>query len=323
MQPLISVIIPMYNVEKYLRQCIDSVLEQTYQNLEIILVDDGSPDNCGKICDEYAELDSRINVIHKKNGGLSDARNVGIEIAKGEYITFIDSDDFITKDYVEYLYQLLENGNADMSVCQRLDVDEEGVSLNIKINVKEQVVVGNRECMRAYVEERSVETAAWGKLYKTEMFKQVRYPVGKYHEDVFTTYLLIAQCEKIAIGSEQKYGYRSRTESITKSSFSKKHLDSVEGTIKRGEFVGKKYPEFAQVANSQIVYAANYCVMKMIKAEVVDTQSITELQKVYRKYEHDFLKGTSRIAAKAFSLFAYVNLSLLVRTMLMFNKIRK
>ena len=121
-QDLISVIIPIYNVEQYLDRCIDSVKKQTYTNLEIILVDDGSPDNCGKMCDEYAEDDKRIKVIHKENGGLSDARNAGIEIATGEYITFIDSDDYVSLDYVEYMYKLLKDAGAKLSICGVMDV---------------------------------------------------------------------------------------------------------------------------------------------------------------------------------------------------------
>lgn len=312
MNPLISIVIPIYNVEQYLRQCITCVMNQSYQNLEIILVDDGSPDLCGDICDEYAKIDSRIRVIHKPNGGLSDARNVGIEKASGEFISFIDSDDYVSEDYIEYLFELLSKAKADISVCQRQEVDEEGNAIGKQIFVEDKIINGNDACMHCYLSEKSIDTVAWGKLYKKEMFTQVRYPVGKYHEDVFTTYRLIALCEKIAIGSEKKYAYRFRDDSITKCSFSKKHLDAVEGTIMRGVFVKENYPQFAKIANSQIVYAANNCVIKMLRAKVYDTEILHDLQGVYRRYEKDFLLGPSRKAAKIFSIAAFIHLRFFV-----------
>ena len=116
MEDLISVVVPIYNVENYIKKCVDSILSQTYKNLEIILVDDGSPDNCPQICDEYAQKDNRIKVIHKENGGLSDARNAGIDISKGKFITFIDSDDYIEKDYVEVLYNSIKENASDMAI---------------------------------------------------------------------------------------------------------------------------------------------------------------------------------------------------------------
>ena len=126
---LVSVIVPIYNVEKYLRKCVDSILNQTYKNLEIILVDDGSPDNCGNICDEYALSDSRIRIIHKKNGGLSDARNAGLDIARGNYILFVDSDDYIDETMVEKLYEALEKEKAEMSLCSFVYVNDDGVPI--------------------------------------------------------------------------------------------------------------------------------------------------------------------------------------------------
>lgn len=142
--PLITVIIPCYKVEQYLPKCINSVLTQTYTNLEIILVDDGSPDNCGNICDNYAQKDSRIKVIHKTNGGLSDARNKGIDIAHGEYITFIDSDDYVSNDYIEVLYNLLKENNAQMSICLPYCISEMNETI-IRINNKNKKIIFNSE----------------------------------------------------------------------------------------------------------------------------------------------------------------------------------
>ena len=151
---LISVIVPIYNVEQFLRPCVDSILNQTYSNLQIVLVDDGSTDSCPTICDEYASQDDRIFVIHKSNGGLSEARNVGIDIARGSYITFIDSDDVIAVDMIEYLYALLRISNADISVCQRADIDEAGVDIAVhkKMLKEDYILSNNKACMRDFFE---------------------------------------------------------------------------------------------------------------------------------------------------------------------------
>ena len=309
---LISVIVPIYNVEKYLDECIQSIKQQTYKNIEIILVDDGSTDNCGKLCDLYMADDSRIKVIHKKNGGLSDARNAGIQIAKGEYLTVIDSDDFVYNNFIEHLYQILIDNDADMAVCQRIDVNENSEPIKVKYKFQDCVISGNKNCMRTFFTNSSLDTVAWAKLYKTKMFNKVNYPYGKYHEDVFTTYLIISQCETIAISSKQLYCYRHRDTSISGQAFTKKHLDSVEGTLQRREFIKKEYPEILFYANAGVVYAANQCSIKLAKAKYFDKKIIAYLQKQYRIYELDFLKGNSNFVAKTYSILAWINLNILV-----------
>ena len=237
---LVSVVVPVYNVENYIGYCIKSIINQSYKDLDIILIDDGSTDTSGQICDEWAKSDDRISVIHKTNGGLSDARNVGIDIATGEYITFIDSDDYILPTFIEYLYNLISKNNADISVCQLINVDESNSVISSGGEPLDKIVRGNSDCMKEYLSSASIDTVAWRKLYKKELFKpDIRYPVGKYHEDVWTTYKLIAQCKTIAIGSNALYAYRQRTGSIVNSSFSPKHLDSVYGAIERQKFIDR------------------------------------------------------------------------------------
>lgn len=313
MGPLISVIVPVYNVERYLRKCIDSIINQSYINLEIILVNDGSTDSSLKICEQYHIKDSRIKLIDKKNGGLSDARNVGLDIATGQFITFVDSDDFIDLDMIEYLYKLLDQSDADISVCQRKEIKEENGDVRIHLVISPDTIVGNENCMKAFFTNQSIDTVAWGKLYKREIFNGIRYPKGKYHEDVFTTYLLIARSNCISIGNQHKYNYLLRNNSISKSSFQLKHLDAIEGNKVRSKFIQKYYPSCKTYANSGIIYATNVCVIRMIKTQNNSLHIIEKMQKNYRDYEWDFLKGKSSFKAKVFSIMAYINLKLLVQ----------
>ena len=223
--PLISVIVPVYKVESYLRRCIDSILTQTYTNLEIILVDDGSPDNCGLICDEYAAKDSRIKVIHKENGGLSDARNVAIDIAKGEYLTFVDSDDYIAKDYVEVLYKLVEKYNVKLSISQFTPVYENKTmqSHNNKIN---EFKIRSFDAIETMFYQKHFETSAWGKLYHRSLWDEsIRYPKGLLYEDLATTYQLICKVDYVAVTTNQTYYYLIRTSSIMGNSFNIKKND--------------------------------------------------------------------------------------------------
>lgn len=213
---LITVVVPVYQVEKYLQRCIDSIINQTYQNLEIILVDDGSKDNSPFICDNNADTDKRIHVIHKENGGLSSARNAGIEIATGEYIIFIDSDDVIHSGMIEELYHLLKDTDSDIAVCdyKRFRREEE---LKEIIQPERVTQVYNREeALREIYGSESVKyVVAWNKLYARELFANVRYKVGKLNEDEFTTYKLFAKASRIASTNQIYYYYFNNGSSIT------------------------------------------------------------------------------------------------------------
>lgn len=309
---LITIVIPIYNVEKYLNHCIESVVNQTYTNLQIVLVDDGSTDLCPQICEEWKLKDSRIDVIHQKNGGLSVARNSGIDIAKGEFISFIDSDDFVDKDYIEYLYKLLEVTNADMSVCQRRSIDESGKVIETH-QINDKVIKGNSNCMLSFLRDNDIDTVAWAKLYRTLLFEKIRYPEGKYHEDVFTTYKLIAQSDRISVGGLAKYNYLIRKNSISNQCFLPKHLDSIEGKQIQQKFIEEHYPRLISYANKDIIYACNNVLLKMMNSNGNYLKYLLGIQKLYRKYEIDFLKGNSSMKAKAFSVFAYINSRILVK----------
>lgn len=327
MNPLISVVIPIYNVEIYLKQCIESVIRQSYNELEIILIDDGSTDNCLAICNRYALEDNRIKVIHKQNGGLSDARNIGISVSTGEYITFIDSDDYIECDMIKYLFDLLQKTNADLSVCQKLNVRENGNIIKEKINVREYVLENNYECMKNFLSEKYINTVAWGKLYKKDLFFSIRYPYGKYHEDVYTMYKVIALCNRICVGSQQKYFYRIRSGSITSSTFSIKHLDAIEGKIQQKDFLQKNYPKLIKFGYSGIIYAINQCIFKMpINFEYSEAGSeidISEWTKYYRHYSIYYLTGKSSIKGKIFTIISCINIKISIGLLKIYQKAKK
>ena len=245
----ISIIVPIYNVEQYLRQAVDSIRCQTYTNLEIILVDDGSPDNSGAICDEYAKADSRIKVIHKQNGGLSDARNAGIAAASGAYLGFVDSDDFIEPEMFQKLYDALVTHDAQMSVCSFRYVgglDER----NSKIDIRDEVLSGQEilleKCMSKYAWGW---VCAWNKLYRKEMFQELRYPVGKAHEDEFVLHSLLWDVPRVACISYVGYNYVQRSSSIM-STYKVNRLDGVEARIHRADFFeAKGVPASVQYKN--------------------------------------------------------------------------
>ena len=310
---LVSIIVPIYNVERYINDCVKSLLKQTYNNIEIILVDDGSTDMSGMICDNLKSNDNRIKVIHKRNGGLSDARNEGINIASGKYLTFIDSDDVVEIDFVEYLYNLLIENDAEMSVCHYRKIDEQGNIISETIKDNDELVIGNNSCMEKFFKGNDIGTVAWGKLYKTELFRKIRYPVGKYHEDVFTTYKVVALCDKIAIGAKAKYLYRLRHNSIVNQEVSLKHLDAVEANIERSQFILATYPKLYDYACAGIIYAANQCVMKLIQTKKNYPIQVSYLKCLYKNYSKYYLKITHSKLKKLFVRFAKLNLSLFIK----------
>lgn len=230
--PKISVIVPIYNVEKYLNRCVDSILKQTFTDFECILVDDGSPDKCPKICDEYAKKDMRIRVIHKENGGLSDARNAGIDAAQGEYLGFVDSDDWIHPQMYEILYNSIVENNVKMSICRAEVADEKREFRRIE-NPHFEVYSG----LDILVSEYSV--SACTKLYHRSLFRNIRYPVGRLHEDAFVIYKLFFEAGDVAFTENVLYEYFINCEGITHSKFSLKRLEVLDAEKEQCEFFKK------------------------------------------------------------------------------------
>ena len=244
---LISIIIPVYKVEKYLEKCIESVLKQSYTNLQIILVDDGSPDNCGKICDEYAKKDSRIEVIHKVNGGLSDARNVGISKAKGRYIGFVDSDDYIKEDMYEILLNLIKKYDADVSICNLYDVIDGNECIRNKENgIREY---SRLDILKEVLLDKNIQSYAWNKLYEKELFDEIKYPIGKKYEDIGTTFYVFEKCNKIVVTSEPEYYYLKRSDSLVNNVTESTVLDYTEIIIQRYLYTKENIKELKKYNN--------------------------------------------------------------------------
>lgn len=236
MEDLISVVIPIYNVEKYLKKCVESILKQTYENIEIILVDDGSLDNCGNICEEFANIDNRIKVIHKKNGGLSDARNHGIKIAKGKYITFVDSDDYVEKTYIEKLYNAIKINGTKISQCNILIVNDNEKVLE-KLGYSSKLIKYGKDMIIDFYGQHGIENiVVWNKMYLIDLFKNLKYPKGKIHEDEFITYKILYNTDKIAIIDDYLYNYRQNNNSIMGKKFNIKRLAILEALEERLEF---------------------------------------------------------------------------------------
>ena len=222
---MISVIVPVYNVENYLDQCIQSILRQSYSDFELILVDDGSKDSSGMLCDEYKRKDSRIQVIHKKNGGLSDARNAGTQIARGSHVTYIDSDDYVSDDYLQVLYNLINQNNADLAVTG-IKCFYDGVIIKEDERTEERRYTGI-EALKNVLYQKNMDTSACALLIPTKIALENPFPVGKYHEDDFTTYKYYLQADLVAVTTRKQYYYRQRKGSIMHS-FGQAQLDELD-----------------------------------------------------------------------------------------------
>lgn len=241
MEPLLSVIVPVYKVEPYLRKCVDSILNQTYRNLEVILIDDGSPDRCGDICDEYAAKDERVRVIHKANGGLSDARNAGMAQMTGDYLAFVDSDDWLDERALELLYQEMQEARADLVIGQH-DRVEDGTGRVLQGAPKETdpVRMDRKEAIQQMFQQGC---AAWARLYRKEIHIGIEYPMNEINEDEAIVLQLLERCQTVAEIGQVVYHYRCRAESITTSSFSEKKLAWPKHCRDNLAFIQEKYPE--------------------------------------------------------------------------------
>lgn len=291
MSELISVIIPIYKVEPYLAKCVESVLEQTYPDLEIILVDDGSPDRCGELCDEYAKADSRIKVIHKRNGGLSDARNAGMKIAYGEYLAFIDSDDWIERDYFEVLYRLLKDYDADLSAIALCNVNEEGDEIGRSHN-GETHLLDDTIAMENMFHRDGLPWCAQAKLYKRVLFDDIEYPVGALMEDKATTYKVFAKCQKIVYSDLPLYKYLVRKGSIMRSQFSEKRMRSFAIQEELNAFLEQNYPIAAVSAHAYTVKVAISMLCMMSATNYRDMEQSEKLFGYMAKFKKEFFHAS-------------------------------
>lgn len=280
-KPLISVIIPVYNVAPYLLRCLDSVVSQSYKKLEIIVVDDGSTDESGEICDTYAKNDKRIRVIHKKNGGLSDARNKGIVIANGEFITFIDSDDYVEKNHIETLIFNQCKYNSDIAISAHLVKYPNRV---IDTATHTEYEISPKETLERMLYSEGIDLSAWAKLYKAKLFRDIEFPKSRNYEDAATTYRLIDKSNRISVISEPTYNYIIRSDGISQSSFSEKKLDLVISTKEMVDYIAGKYTNLQDACNRRMAYAYLSTITQAVRAKATKParQLLKEL-KPYRK----------------------------------------
>ena len=256
---MISVIVPVYNNERYLHQCINSILEQTYTNLEIILIDDGSTDTSSQICDTYGQKDARVKVFHQANSGISVARNVGLDLASGEYIAFVDSDDFLDKNMYKQLMHILEVGNADMAICNFHQIDESGNQFDRPSSIVDEVVEPYLILERLAEKRGWVYIVVWNRLYKRKVFENVRFPVDKLHEDERVALPIYTACKKVALTASAYYYYRINPNSIMGRKNCIAHLDGIEAVYNR--FL--KYQEYGW---TELLPSAYICGRKLLEA---------------------------------------------------------
>ena len=281
MDELISVVIPVYNVEKYLHKCIESILKQTYSNLEIILVDDGSTDSSGKKCDELAQRDNRIKVFHKKNGGLSDARNYGLRKITGDWVTFIDSDDYVCDRYIELLYRALKEEAADISICNPVHVfkDEEAKFVDAtKVESFDAI-----KAIQKMWYQKDFLPSAWGKLYSSKIFENIEFTKGVIYEDIDIMHEIFIKARKIVYTNAAYYAYLHRENSITTQKFSKKDLYILD--------ICKKIRKFSNDVDARLINASKaYSIVGSMRV-YLNTPRDVEEYKVYITDAENYIKA--------------------------------
>lgn len=306
----ISVIVPVYNVENYLDQCIQSILNQSFPKFELILINDGSTDRSGEICERYAKKDDRITLIHQENKGLSMARNKGLKVATGEYITFVDSDDSIHSALLNTLYSNLMEHQADISIVNYQSVVKNAVPENIRVknNVK---VLDNITAVNKVVGKNETNMIiAMGKLYKSNLFDGIQYPQGKYHEDEFVTYRLLYQAKKVVISGAKLYYYIQRKDSITGNSYSLKRLEKLEGLNEAIDFFEEKNEKELKI-KAKIRYLLNIQIAYYrVKYELVDEIQILKTLKKEYDFQYQTLKNTGeRLSLFQTVIFKFFNIT--------------
>ena len=294
MQPLISVIIPIYKAEKYIEKCVRCVLAQTYQNLEVILVEDGSPDNSGAICDKLASEDGRVRVIHKKNGGAATARNAGLDVMTGEYIAFVDADDYMEPNYIETLYQTLAENQAQVAICSFKTVDEAGNTASID-KLHDELELENEQAVEAFKGNEIIlqdlqghweHVAPWGKLYQADLFEGVRYPKWPAYEDEPVFIRVFDKVEKAAATKAKLYYYVQHAGSLMNTAYSEKQRSTtIQMWHERIEYYSDNEPKHKELLNCilQAFVAWNVWFLSLYAHEMTKEQK-AELKKEIRKY---------------------------------------
>lgn len=302
---MVSIIVPVYNVEKYLSHCIDSILIQTYKNIEIILVDDGSTDRSGYICDDYKRKEDRIVVIHKKNGGLSSARNAGLEIAHGEYISFVDSDDWIAPEFIETHIQNIKKSNADISICRYWNIKERNIKAIQERKGKEFCILTKEEAIDSMFIYNKFQSQVWCMVFKRELFDDIKFPYGRTYEDQAVTYKLIWESTRIVFTNEKLYYYYYNPNGICLSY--KDRRDLLLAYDESIDFFKEKYPRIVKYIGYIWVsmYLRQYC-------NAISTYYIEFFRAEYRKFKirskgFIFSKSVSNRSRILYLSFVFLN----------------
>lgn len=293
-QPLISVIVPVYNVEKYLKKCVDSITSQTYKNLEILLVDDGSTDSSGQICNEFEKNDARIKVIHKKNGGLSDARNAGLDRAKGQYYAFIDSDDYIQDNTIEIMLNAIKKNKSEIAVCNMIRFLEEGETVQFYCPTDHEVLYQGNQRYKTLN-----QPSVCNKLFEAKLFEGIRFPKGKYYEDTFVYHEVLYRANNIVLTGTDSYWYLSREDSIVgQPQYTERYFDFIEAVYKRADFLLKHDVQPYAKEACLSLYAAIANAESNIEENTKTIEKFSIARKKYTLAYNELMKTKNQIGIK-------------------------
>lgn len=307
---LITIIVPIYNVEKYLAQCIESIISQTYKKIEIILVNDGSSDSSGKICEHYANIDNRIKIINKKNGGLSSARNIAMQKCSGKYIMFVDGDDIISEKTIELLYQNIINNSSDISTCKMVPFYDDDLTITKKIQKNHKIrnhcrTLNTEQSLKMLLYHKMITNSANAKLYSKKLFEKIKYPEGEICEDLATTYKIFSSAKRVSFNSNIMYFYRQRKHSIMHTK-NEKRLSALDFAKEETRFVTSKYPKLKNAATYREFMESVF----LLKAGYQSKEIIN----TYKKYRYStMLNPKTSIKMKIYALVGANNLKKLTR----------
>lgn len=321
---LVSIVVPVYNVFQYLEKCVESILKQSFREFELILVDDGSTDNSGEICDKFAKSNRKVRVFHKNNEGLSVARNFGVGCARADYVVFVDSDDFVDDSYIQKLWNLKQHYKVDIAVTGHIKETDTGKIIEIAKPLKTQVL-SSKDAIEKMCYGKNLPIMAYGKIYKKEILLQHPYPVGKLNEDIGTTYLLFYEASQIALGSSAQYHYVQREGSIVNQKFNKKHFYSIQASVGIIEFLRRHYPTIIYAGYARLALESTALLHRTFRASEEDFDFVTDrINKLLQKHWLLILND-SNIPRKtrAQLLFFKINPSLYRTIYIIFDRLRQ
>lgn len=300
----LSIIVPVYNTENYLVECLNSLKNQTAENLEFIIVDDGSSDNSLEISKKFEKDDHRFRVFSKTNGGLSDARNYGLQMASGEYVGFVDSDDYISSNFCECIMKTMRDNACEIGVAAIQHVDESGKLLKLRCISSEVTVLKGEKGIEELLFSQRISNSVCNKIFDKKLFKNIKFPYGKLYEDEYVTYKLFDLASNVVVCSDALYYYRYNPYSITHNEFSERELDRVIASEEKVKFCKKKYPQLTHLAKKYLVYD---CIMMLSKMNKYDSKYDEYILSNIRKYLLVFISGRNSWKGKMFATVAALN----------------